>query len=369
MTRKRTPLYEIHVACGARMVPFVDWDMPLAYSGTLEEHQAVRQSAGLFDISHMGRLRIRGPQAEEGIQRVVTRDLRKVVSPGAVYSFLCNPQGGILDDIVLYRETPNDYLMVVNASNRLKISGWLEKHLAGLDLQIADQTGAVAMLALQGPAVPRIFPELDGLKPWRFQRIRLLDQEVMLARTGYTGEPGAEIMLPSAQAAAFWKGLMERGRPEGLKPAGLGARDLLRLEMGYALYGNDIDEGTTPLDADLAWAVDFQKPDFIGKQALQAQAAQGVQHRLIGFQLRAPGVPRQGHEIHLQGKPSGRVTSGNLSPMLRCGIGMGYVPVDCSRPGTELLIATRKKKISAVIIQRPFYRKKTGKPSPPQTTH
>jgi aminomethyltransferase len=356
---KHTPLYEVHKESGAKMVDFFGWEMPLSYSGVVDEHETVRTTAGLFDISHMGRFVFQGPQAEEGLQKLVTRDLRKLAPGAACYSVLCNTKGGILDDIVVYKKASDDLLMVVNASNRDKILDWCKRHLSGVtNIKFQDRTEATAMLALQGPATMQILGQQNKHKPWHFHQSRLLDQEVMIAQTGYTGEPGVEIFVEASATVKLWKGLMTRGQALGLKPAGLGARDTLRLEMGYALYGNDIDEQTTPLEADLGWVVDFDKPDFIGKSALQTQKEKGVEKKLIGFKLLQPGVPRKGYKIYSDGKQIGTVTSGNMSPMLNKGIGMGYVQVGYCGFDSEILIEIRDKVIPAVVVKRPFYQKK-----------
>lgn len=356
---KRTPLYELHKELGARMIEFSGWEMPLSYSGVVDEHETVRTTAGIFDISHMGRLAFQGPQAEAGLQLLVTRNLQKLTPSTACYSVMCNPDGGILDDVVVYKKAADDFLMVVNASNREKILNWCKKQLSEnkMNVQINDQTEAVAMLALQGPATSQILGLQERLKSWRFTQTRLMGQDVMLASTGYTGEPGVEIFVEAPAAVRLWKELMENGKSLGLKPAGLGARDTLRLEMGYPLYGNDIDEQTTPLEADLGWVVDFDKPDYIGKQALIAQREKGVDRKLVGFILLQPGVPRKGYKIYSNGKQIGTVTSGNMSPMLNKGIGMGYVQTAYSGPDTEILIEIRGKVIPAVVVKRPFYKR------------
>jgi aminomethyltransferase len=358
---KRTPLYEVHKEAGAKMIEFFGWEMPLSYSGVVDEHETVRTAAGLFDISHMGRLVFRGPQAEEALQHLVTRDIHKFAAGSACYSVMCNATGGILDDVVVYKKAPDDLLMVVNASNRDKILNWCKRQLSeskGLKVEIQDRTEAVAMLALQGPATQQILGPQNKIKSWHFQLTGLLGQEVMISYTGYTGESGAEIFVEAASAVRLWKALMNQGEPLGLKPAGLGARDTLRLEMGYSLYGNDIDEQTTPLEADLAWVVDFNKTDFIGKEALQAQQQKGLDKKLIGFKLLQPGVPRKGYKIYSNGKQIGAVTSGNMSPMLNKGIGMGYVQIAYSGLESEILIEIRDRVIPAVVVKRPFYNKR-----------
>ena len=358
---KRTPLYEVHKESGAKIIEFFGWEMPLSYSGVMDEHETVRTTAGLFDISHMGRLVFRGPQAEEALQHLVTRDIHKFAVGSACYSVICNATGGILDDVVVYKKAPDDLLLVVNASNRDKILNWCKRQLSeskGLKVEIQDRTEAVAMLALQGPATPQILGQQDKIKSWYFHQVHLVDREVMISHTGYTGESGVEIFVEAVSAVRLWKALMNQGGPLGLKPAGLGARDTLRLEMGYSLYGNDIDEQTTPLEADLAWVVDFNKTDFIGKEALQAQQKKGLDRKLIGFKLLQPGVPRKGYKIYSNGKQIGTVTSGNMSPMLNKGIGMGYVQMAYSGLDCEILIEIRDKVIPAVVVKRPFYTKK-----------
>jgi len=359
---RRTPLYEVHKELKAKLIDFSGWEMPLSYSGVLDEHESVRARAGIFDISHMGRLRFQGPQAGEVLQHLLTRNVAKLVPGSACYSVLCNSEGGILDDVVVYEQTPEDFLLVVNASNRVKILNWCRANIPGpktkSGVKIQDCTDTMAMVALQGPATVEILSRQDEMRSWRFLKTSLMDRDVMMATTGYTGERGVEIFVDTSSAVDIWRGLMNRGAALGLKPVGLGARDTLRLEMGYALYGNDIDEQTTPLEAGLDWVVDLNKSDFIGKEALQRQHEKGIKKRLIGFWLLQPGVPRQGYKIYSDGKQIGQVTSGNISPMLSKGIGMGYVQMAYAQTDAEIFIEIRDKDIPAVIVQPPFYRKK-----------
>ncbi len=363
--KRKTPFHRIHQESRAKLIDFFGWEMPLSYSGVLDEHEAVRSAAGLFDISHMGRLRFSGKNAPGLLQRLLTRDVEKLAAGSAAYSVICNPEGGILDDVVVYRESAHEFLVVVNAGNREKIWAWCGQNAGGQgresELAMGDQTDQLAMLALQGPAAYEILGETRPAKAWRFERKRLFDREVMLAHTGYTGEPGVEIFIEAAAGPPLWRKIMEKGEKKGLKPAGLGARDTLRLEKGYPLYGNDIDEQTTPLEAGLGWVVDMAKPDFIGKAALQKQQQSGLEKKLVGFRLLQPGVPRKGYTIYSNGKQIGKVTSGNMSPMLHQGIGMGYVCSGYWEPETELLIEIRNKVIPAVVVKPPFYGKKSSK--------
>ncbi len=353
----RTPLYENHRQAGAKLVDFAGWEMPISYSGIIDEHMAVRRAAGLFDTSHMGRFRVWGPEALRGVQWVVTRDVEDMPLGAARYGLVLNPEGGILDDIVIYKRAVDDFFLVVNAGNREKILAWIQAQLKGFDLKIQDRSSEIAMLALQGPMAMKILGSGFQRRGWRFEETRLMDQEVWMAYTGYTGEQGAEIFVKSSAAPLIWEGLMQAGKSLGLKPAGLGARDTLRLEMGYPLYGNDLSEDTTPLEASLDWVVGFDKKDFVGKQALVAQQEKGIDKKLIGFKCLKPGVPRHDYKILAAGRPIGHVSSGNMSPMMRYGIGMGYVESAFAELNTEIAIEVRNKQLPAVVVKWPFYHK------------
>ncbi len=362
---KRTPLYEVHVEAGAKLVPFSGWEMPLSYSGVTDEHSAVRNAAGLFDVSHMGRFEFSGVGTEAFLDYMTPAALKKMPRGGALYSMLLNEAGGIIDDIYLYKRGVDRYLMIVNAANRAKALKWLTKHLTKDGVMLEDVTEETALLALQGPKsrdiLQRIMPfsktEIALRKFTEVELVPVRGAKVLIARTGYTGEKGYEMVIPAEHAIAVWQALMEAGREFMLKPAGLGARDTLRLEMGYPLYGQEMDENTTPVEASLVQFVDFDK-DFIGKAPLLEQKARGVSRKLLGFELMVRGIPRAGHLIYSDQKEVGKVTSGNYAPSLKKGIGMGYVDVAYSEPGSELLVDIRGKAAAALVVKKPFYRKK-----------
>jgi aminomethyltransferase len=363
---QRTPLYDAHRAAGAKLVDFAGWDMPIQYSGVVDEYQTVRSRAGLFDVSHMGRIGITGRGSSAFLQRITTNDLSKLPAGRSHYSMVCNERGGIKDDVFIYAVTPEEYLVCVNASNREKILAWMQgRKSAAEDCSVNDRSQELAQLALQGPDSREMLAALDieGLAALRARHVlqsKLFGESALISRTGYTGELGYELYLPAHLAQRVWNHLMDAGRPKGLKPAGLGSRDLLRLEMGYLLYGNDIDEETTPLEAGADWVVHLNKGDFIGRDALLRQQAAGPERRLAAFELLEKAVPRHGCLIlrpEAQEKAAGVVTSGNFSPLLQKGIGLGYVPPALSGPGTRLHIDIRGKLLPAAVVKAPFYRK------------
>lgn len=358
---KRTPLYERHVAAGAKLVDFAGWEMPIQYSGVIDEYQTVRTAAGLFDVSHMGRFTVDGRDALPFLQKVTTNNVAPLSVGAAQYSMVCNPAGGIKDDIFVYRLAATRFLLCVNASNRDKIFSWFCAKAPQGDVRLSDESDELAQIALQGPKAPSILPSLcpsaEKLKPRQCMETVVLGVQSLVSRTGYTGEVGYELYLPSSSAKTVWDALMQAGATAGLKPCGLGSRDLLRLEVGYLLYGNDIDEQTTPLEADAAFAVDLAKGEFIGSQALREQQANGPAKRLVGFELIEKGVPRHGMKILVDGQDIGIVSSGNLSPRLQKGIGLGYVPTKLSEPGTPIQIDIRGRVHPAVVVKPPFYRR------------
>ncbi|HEY5594813.1 MAG TPA: glycine cleavage system aminomethyltransferase GcvT [Nitrospiria bacterium] len=361
----RTPLYEEHKKLGAKIVPFAGWEMPLSYSGVLEEHRATRTAIGLFDVSHMGRIDVIGPAAVELLDRVATSAVKKLAVGGMQYALVCNEQGGILDDIMIYRFGEQRYFVCANASNAEKIFQWLIKQAAGFSgLQVADRSGGLAQVAVQGPRSrdlmkPLTEAALDQLKLRHCVEAKVAGVPMLLSRSGYTGELGYELYLPSDRAPEVWETLVHKGSAYGLKPCGLGCRDTLRLEMGYPLYGNDMDETTTPIEASLDFAVDLEKGDFIGRGVMLRQKENGISRKLIGFELAERGVPRHGHTILSDGKEIGIVASGNHSPSLNKGIGMGYVQTPFAKIGGEIRIDIRGNAVPAVIVERPFYKKKT----------
>ncbi|MGH7233815.1 MAG: glycine cleavage system aminomethyltransferase GcvT [Nitrospiraceae bacterium] len=365
---KRTPIYDAHVALNAKLVDFAGWEMPIQYSGVVDEYQAVRTAAGLFDVSHMGRIAVTGQGSLAFLNRVTTNDVAKIAVKQSQYSMVCNPEGGIKDDVFIYHVKPYHFLVCVNASNQEKILTWLNEQVAHYQAcTVHDRSGELAQVALQGPASRSILeslhvPDLAALKPRHCLEVELLGTACLIARTGYTGEPGYELYIPCEQALFLWNELLRCGRAAGLKPAGLGSRDLLRLEMGYLLYGNDIMEETTPLEAGAAWVVDLQKCDFIGRERLKQQHDRGVARRLVAFELLQKAVPRHGFKIFSNSqsaeKEIGEVTSGNLSPILQKGIGLGYVLPESAAVGCHLTIDIRGKMVPAVVVNPPFYKRK-----------
>ena len=362
---QRTPLITHHQSCGAKLVDFAGWEMPIQYSGVLDEYHTVRSHIGLFDVSHMGRLRIAGSGAVSFLQRVTTNDVGKLAVSQAQYSMVCNERGGIKDDIFVYRLTSDEFLLCVNASNREKILSWLQSQLAqDKTVLLEDRSVELAQVAIQGSKSRELLislggTALEGLRLHHTCNGTIGSLPCLLARTGYTGELGYEIYIDADKVGRLWDLLVDKGQTWGLKPAGLGSRDLLRLEMGYLLYGNDMGEDTTPLEANADWTVSFQKGEFIGNQALLAQKQAGVTRRFVAFELVEKAVPRHGFRIldPATSHPIGDVTSGNLSPLLQKGIGLGYVPLRYAEPGTSILIEIRNKSVPAHIVKPPFYRK------------
>jgi aminomethyltransferase len=355
---KRTPLYDVHVRSGARMVEFAGWDMPVQYSGLLEEHEAVRTRAGLFDVSHMGEVVFRGPRALETLNRVFTNDLNRIADGQAQYGCLCRENGGIVDDVVIYRRAADDPLVCVNAGNRDKDFAWLRDHASGTDVR--NESDDWAQLALQGP---RAVPILQGLTRADLARLRtfwfttgdVAGVACTIARTGYTGEDGVELFCRPADAERLWGALVEAGAPEGLVPAGLGARDTLRLEVAYRLYGSDMDDDTTPLEAGLGWVVKFEKGDFLGRAAMLRQKEGGLPRKLVGFVLTDPGIARHGHLVLRDGARVGTVTSGTRSPTLKTSIGLAYVPPALAAEGSTFAVDIRGRAAAARVVKTPFY--------------
>ncbi len=361
---QHTPLIQQHRAHGAKLVDFAGWEMPIQYTGVVDEYHSVRSKAGLFDVSHMGRLAVTGSGAAAFLQRLATNDVRKLSVGQAQYSMVCNEQGGIKDDIFVYRIAEAEFLLCVNASNRAKILDWIRAHHSPTDMcRIEDRSSALAQIAIQGPASRDI---LLGLRANHIGALELHHTcesfvsgiPCFVARTGYTGELGYELNVHAENAAKVWDQLVEKGQARGLKPAGLGARDLLRLEMGFLLYGNDIDEETTPLEAAAEWTVNFEKGEFVGRQALLTQKQAGPTRLFLGFELLEKAVPRHGFKVlSPQSQPIGEVTSGNLSPLLQKGIGLAYMPPQYAEPGTAILIDIRGKAVPGKIVKTPFYKK------------
>ena len=361
---KKTPLNARHRASGARMVAFGGWDMPLEYSGISAEHMAVRERAGLFDVSHMGEIEIAGAQALEAVQRISCNDASRLQIGQAQYSGLLTPNGTFVDDLLVYRLAPKHFLLVVNASHITADYTHIVTHIQGIgDAVAVDASSRYALLAVQGPKAievlqPLTAADLEGLRYYWFTHGEVASVRAMISRTGYTGEDGFEILVPPSSADRLWQAIVEAGRPVGLLPCGLGARDTLRLEASMRLHGSDIDETTTPLEAGLAWMVAWNKLDFMGADVLRQQRADGVRRKLTGFELQEPGVARPGHEVQAGGAPVGTVTSGTRTPYLQKSIGMAYLPPQLSKPGTDLEVAIRDRRVRASVVSMPFYTKR-----------
>lgn len=355
----RTPLYDEHVALGAKIVPFAGYEMPIHYKdGIVAEHKAVREHAGLFDVSHMGELIVRGQGALDFLQYTTTNDVSKLEVGQAQYSTICQEDGTALDDCIVYR-MDDHYMVVVNASNRDRDREWLEKFAARFDVELLDRSDEIGLIALQGPAAEQILSrladaDLGAIQYYHFGKGEVAGKPAIISRTGYTGEDGFELYLDAGDAVHVWRALLDAD--ENLKPAGLGARDSLRLEVGYALYGNDIDINHTPLEAGLGWVVKLDKGEFLGSDSLRRQKEEGVRQKLVGFVLKERGFPRQGYAIRWNGEESGTTTSGTLSPMLNQGVGMGYIALEAAKPGTEIEVVIRDKPIPAEVVRPPFYK-------------
>jgi aminomethyltransferase len=358
---KRTPLYGEHRRLDGKMVSFAGYEMPVQYpTGIVGEHQAVRKQAGLFDVSHMGEIELRGDRALELLQYVTTNDASKLEVGQAQYTVLCQEDGAVIDDCLVYR-LADRYMIVANAANKEKVLDWIQKFAGRFDVEIVDRSDELALLAIQGPAAERILQRLTetDLSPLGYYHVveaEVDGHQALVSRTGYTGEDGFEIYLLNDAAVPVWRRLLEIGAEDGLIPAGLGARDSLRLEMGYVLYGNDLDENHTPLEAGLGWVVKFDKGDFLGRAALQRQKEEGIRERLVGFKLRDRAFPRHAYEVRYNGESAGEVTSGILSPSLDQGIGLAYVAAEAAKPGTAIEIIIRNRPMAAEVVRPPFYK-------------
>jgi aminomethyltransferase len=362
---RRTPLYAEHVRLGGRIVPFAGFEMPVQYKGISAEHTAVRERAGLFDVSHMGELWLTGPRAASVVDSLVTNDVGKLDDGRAVYTCCCNERGTILDDLIVYRFSAERVLVVCNASNRDKISGHFAEQSRG-KCDFEDASDGTALLALQGPKALAVLETLgtgvpniaSALPRFRIRETEVGGRKAIVARTGYTGEDGVEIFCSNDDAVPLWSGILDAGAPIGIEPIGLGARDTLRLEARLALYGNDIDETTNPIEAGLGWTVKLDKPDFVGKAAIAKVKAEGTPRKLVGFEMTGRGVARHGYPLKsTDGKEVGICTSGGPSPTLGKSIGLGYVPSSMSAVGTDFLVDCRGRDTTARVVPTPFYKR------------
>jgi aminomethyltransferase len=358
---KRTALAEVHEALGARMVPFAGFLMPLQYTSIHDEHHAVRRAAGVFDISHMGEFDFRGPRALEEIQRLTVNDAAKLAVDQAQYSAMVDEQGGVLDDCVVYRLGEQHYMMVVNGSNIAKDWEHARAHLTEDGVELVDRSDEITLLAVQGPRASEVVAPLADVSvvdiPYYWKRDgRIAGIETVISRTGYTGEDGFELYFDRANSESVWEAIREAGAKVGLRPCGLGARDTLRLEMKYALYGNDVDESTNPYEAGLGWIVKLDKQgDFVGRAALTRIAEEGPDRRLVGFRLNERGVPRSGYPVAIEAETVSEVRSGAMSPTLGYGIGTCYLPKGHTKAGCSIGIVVRDRELDAEVVKTPFY--------------
>jgi aminomethyltransferase len=356
---KATPLNAAHKKLNGRMVDFAGWEMPVQYTGLIAEHEAVRTRAGIFDVSHMGEIEFKGPGALETANRLITNDLSKATDGQALYAGLLNDDGGFVDDVVAYRFSAEHIFICVNASNKDKDFAWMKERAKGV--VPVDRSDDYAQLAVQGPKAFALVQKLadkplDGVGTYRFTTGKVAGADCIISRTGYTGEDGFELYCPPGQAEKLWFALLDAGNGD-LVPAGLGCRDSLRTEMKYALYGNDIDDVHTPLEAMLGWIVKLDKADFIGKQALEKQKAAGVPRKLVGFELTEAGVPRAHYPIVKDGQKVGEVTSGTMGPSVKKAIGIGYVPTALAAEGSTFAVEIRGRPAAAKVVKTPFYKR------------
>lgn len=358
---KETAFLPMHREHGAKIVEFAGFRMPVSYAGIIEEHRAVRSRVGVFDVSHMGEFRVTGPDAAALVQKVTTNDVGRIAKGKVQYSAMCLPAGGIVDDLLVYH-LGDSFMLVVNAANLAKDLAWIRSAADGLNVEVADESDATSLLAVQGPRSHEVLKaiagrDLSAMPYYSWTELPISGIPALVSRTGYTGEAGYEIYFASdaAPARTMWDSIMAAGKEHGIQPVGLGARDTLRLEMGYCLYGNDIGESTNPLEAGLGWITKFDKGDFIGRAALLAARESGTKRRLTGFTLDEPNaVPRQHYALGAGGKVVGEVTSGTMSPTLERGIGMGYLPIPLTAPGTRFTVDIRGKAAPATAVRLPF---------------
>jgi aminomethyltransferase len=360
---KKTPLNARHRASGAKMVPFGGWDMPVEYSGLTAEHDAVRTRAGIFDVSHMGEMEIAGKDALAAVQRISSNDASKLAVGQAQYSGLLTPQGTFVDDLLVYRLAPAHFLLVVNAGNIAKDYAWMAEQIKGIgDAVVVDSSSRYALIALQGPEALNVLQpltgvDLAGMKYYWFGHGEVANVRATVSRTGYTGEDGFEIFVPPQQADKVWLALLQSGQAAGVIPCGLGARDTLRLEAGMRLHGNDIDETTTVVEADLNWIVGWKKDDFNGAVALREEKANGPKRKIVGFEMQERGIGRHGYDAYIGDDKVGVVTSGTQTPHLKKAIGMAYLPIERTAVDTEFDVDIRGRRTRARVVPMPFYKR------------
>lgn len=357
---KTTPLLDLHKELGAKLVPFAGWNMPIQFAGVLSEHTCVRERVGLFDVSHMGEIEVEGKDAKNFLQFLLSNNVEKMFDGSILYSLMCYETGGVVDDLLAYRFSENHYFLCVNASNSDKDYDWIARHASSFNVNIKNTSSETSQLALQGPDAKNVLQSLcdislDDLSYYNFRKGMVNNVESLISRTGYTGEDGFELYLSPEKVSEVFRSLMEQGRSYGVQPIGLGARDTLRIEMGYPLYGNEIDNNPTPLDAGLGWVIKFDKGEFLGRGSLLKQKEQGsLRRKLVGLKLLTRGVPRAHYQVFKNGESVGEVTSGTFSPTLNTGVGLCYVSSEYSDIGNHLDMKIRDQLVATEVIQLPF---------------
>ena len=357
---KTTPLLDLHKELGAKLVPFAGWNMPIQFAGVLSEHTCVRERVGLFDVSHMGEIEVKGKGAKNFLQFLLSNNVEKMFDGSILYSLMCYETGGVVDDLLAYRFSENHYFLCVNASNSDKDYDWIARHASSFNVSIKNTSSETSQLALQGPDAKNVLQSLcdislDDLSYYNFRKGMVNNVESLISRTGYTGEDGFELYLSPEKVSGVFRSLMEQGRSYGIQPIGLGARDTLRIEMGYPLYGNEIDNNPTPLDAGLGWVIKFDKGEFLGRGSLLKQKEQGsLRRKLVGLKLLTRGVPRAHYQVFKNGESVGEVTSGTFSPTLNTGVGLCYVSSEYSDIGNHLDVKIRDQLVATEVIQLPF---------------
>ena len=357
---KTTPLLDLHKELGAKLVPFAGWNMPIQFAGVLSEHTCVRERVGLFDVSHMGEIEVKGKDAKKFLQFLLSNNVEKMFDGSILYSLMCYETGGVVDDLLAYRFSENHYFLCVNASNSDKDYDWIARHASSFNVNIKNTSSETSQLALQGPDAKNVLQSLcdislDDLSYYNFRKGMVNNVESLISRTGYTGEDGFELYLSPEKVSEVFRSLMEQGRSYGIQPIGLGARDTLRIEMGYPLYGNEIDNNPTPLDAGLGWVIKFDKGEFLGRGSLLKQKEQGsLRRKLVGLKLLTRGVPRAHYQVFKNGESVGEVTSGTFSPTLNTGVGLCYVSSEYSDIGNHLDVKIRDQLVATEVIQLPF---------------
>ncbi len=361
---QKTPMFEMHQKHGGKIVNFGGWALPVQYEGIIDEHRTVRQKAGLFDVSHMGEIRVTGSESEEAVNYLMTNDVKNLSINQVIYTPMCYPDGGTVDDLLVYKCDEQDFWLVVNAANKDKDFEWIKEQVEGFDVEVTDESDDTAQLALQGPKAEEILQQLTDVDLgdikffWFKDGVQLAGHESLVSRTGYTGEDGFEIYTSLEAGPIIWQAIMEAGEDAGVAPAGLGARDTLRFEAGLCLYGQELSADINPLEAGLNWFVSLDKEDFNGKEALVEAKEEGLEKRLIGFEMLDRGIPRTGYPIYnAGGEQVGEVSSGSYAPTLEKNLGLGFVSPDLTDVGTELRVGVRNRKLKAVVVKFPFYQK------------